>query len=260
MKHCLTLSFFILISIKSISCVCHGYNNIFCESVDTAKVDLIAFGKITQIVDYGIKLQIINSFYGTENEDTITVWGDPGLLCRTYLGNHVEGEYLILAINEIGSQGRYDTNEKPGHYDINGCGTFILGFKENGANLFDTTTVYTEYAFIYNSTKQMPFNEFKAIVLSNTCTGKILEINSPIKKEKLIVSPNPTNSFIDIKINTGLISNVEIINYNGVIVKFIDHPNRNSTRIYLDKIPSGLYLIKTETDKGKTLTQRVIIE
>lgn len=67
-------------------------------------------------------VKIVKVYKGTEKRKTITVWGDPGNLCRPYLTSFPVGQYFIIAFSPAGKAG-YEPKED---YAINNCGCYWL--------------------------------------------------------------------------------------------------------------------------------------
>lgn len=84
---------------------------------------------------------------------------------------------------------------------------------------------------------------------------EIVGIVEPSAKSTLKIYPNPTNDYISIEIPNNN-STIEIINYNGQLVKRIMAKNQ-ITEINISSFKSGIYLIKISDDKG-VLTKKII--
>lgn len=70
-------------------------------------------------------VEVIETYKGVESRKTITVWGDPGHLCRPYLSSFKEGQYYVIAFYP-GYPNNGHENEKATDYSISNCGSFWL--------------------------------------------------------------------------------------------------------------------------------------
>jgi hypothetical protein len=67
-------------------------------------------------------VEIIETYKGSDDRKTVTVWGDPGNLCRPYLSHFKEGAYYVIAFYPAGR----GANEKATDYSISICGAYWL--------------------------------------------------------------------------------------------------------------------------------------
>ena len=51
-----------------------------------------------------MEVEILDIYKGTEERKSVTVWGDPGHLCRPYLSTFKEGGNYIIAFGGAGGQ------------------------------------------------------------------------------------------------------------------------------------------------------------
>lgn len=84
--------------------------------------------------------------------------------------------------------------------------------------------------------------------------GEVMSILENEMAANILVFPNPAREFISVSFPNGRIQSIEI--YNVVGQKVIPVSN-NFEKIYLSKIPSGIYILSIETDKG-VVTKRLI--
>ncbi|HEY6435320.1 MAG TPA: hypothetical protein VIY47_01905 [Ignavibacteriaceae bacterium] len=130
------LSFFLLLPIitatKVWACDC-DYGGPFLKMAPrTQFVALVKVIKYLTFKDiYGHKtpmsmeVEIIDTYKGLEERKIITVWGDPGHLCRPYLSTFKEGEYYVIAFFP-GHPNSGHENEKVTDYSVSNCGAFWL--------------------------------------------------------------------------------------------------------------------------------------
>lgn len=88
---------------------------------------------------YGITVKVVQTFGGTSlPNDTLTVWGDNGALCRIYLDGIPDGDTMIFGLNQTDLMGNVIWNsqyppdlEEPGDYMVSVCGVYALNY-DNG--------------------------------------------------------------------------------------------------------------------------------
>ncbi len=73
---------------------------------------------------HGMDVGILQVLVGSESRSQVTVWGDPGHLCRPYTKQFAAGTRWLLFIDKITSDPY--THEAVGDYSISGCGTYFL--------------------------------------------------------------------------------------------------------------------------------------
>jgi len=117
---------------KGWTCDCN-YGGPFLKMAPYTK--LIALAKVTKHLTFkdiygdktpmSMEVELIEIYKGVESRKTVTVWGDPGHLCRPYLSTFKEGEYYLIAFNQ-GYPNNGHENEKVTDYSISNCGAFWL--------------------------------------------------------------------------------------------------------------------------------------
>lgn len=122
------------------ACSCFG-NNSYCETLSPGWfLNPDATAMVVKLTDYhyGITVKVVQTFGGTSlPNDTLTVWGDNGALCRIYLNGTADGDTMIFGLNETDFMGNFITAgyppnlEQPGHYMVSVCGVYALNY-ENG--------------------------------------------------------------------------------------------------------------------------------
>ncbi|MGQ7945480.1 polysaccharide lyase family protein [Flavobacterium sp. WC2509] len=85
------------------------------------------------------------------------------------------------------------------------------------------------------------------------------------KERKIKIFPNPTSEFINIEFNDEDSSNItmSILDFTGKTLLKKDFKNNSSTFYSLDiknKLTSGVYIVKINTESGKVYSNKVIIE
>ncbi len=99
------------------------------------------------------------------------------------------------------------------------------------------------------------------IVLRFDATDTLLGVNSntPFADNKLSVYPNPTVNTVNVTSTAGVLSNVEISDINGRIVKNVKIDNVNESQISVSELNTGVYMMKITSDQG-TVTKKLIKE
>ena len=95
MKKSVLLLLSLILAEHGLSCMCqHPFT--YCESMQLESADLVVLGYKFTDTYHGMGIKVVQVIDGTENRDTLTVWGDNGLLCRTYCGTFGMGGPLQL--------------------------------------------------------------------------------------------------------------------------------------------------------------------
>lgn len=101
------------------------------------------------------------------------------------------------------------------------------------------------------------FFDFNPAIVTNTCTTEFVATlgiaNNQISKA--LIFPNPFNDYLNIKSDLN-IKSIDIVDLNGRIIESFKQ-NVADTILNLEKLTSGMYLIKIVTETG-TSTQKVI--
>jgi len=127
--------FFLLLTLASTkgwACDCR-YGGPFLKMAQ--RTQLVAFVKVTKFLTFkdiygdktpmSMEVEIIEIYKGVETRKTITVWGDPGHLCRPYLSTFKEGQHYVIAFYP-GTPNNGHANEKITDYSISICGSYWL--------------------------------------------------------------------------------------------------------------------------------------
>lgn len=124
----------------SSACDCFG-NESYCATLDPSwfvnPVSTVLAVKLTDYY-YGITVKVVQVIGGEQlPNDTLTVWGDNGALCRIYLNGFAIGDTLVFGLNECDLWGNTITAgfppdlEQPGDYQVSVCGVYWLNY-DNG--------------------------------------------------------------------------------------------------------------------------------
>jgi hypothetical protein len=72
------------------------------------------------------------------------------------------------------------------------------------------------------------------------------------------VAPNPATTEVNIRMNTGEISRIDLIDLNGRLVLTNNSVSGNQTAVNLAGIPSGIYMLRVFNTENAVMTTRVI--
>jgi len=170
MRHLLSIiSLMIFATLATNACECIG-NSPFTTSASFA--DYVALVKIKKYLSFNdiygqktpmsMEVEILENIRGTETRKTITVWGDPGHLCRPYLSIFQLNTYYVIAFNECKGNQTYN-EEKDSDYYISNCGTYWLLFDfEKGVakGHFKTVTKVDENVSLKELKSYVPTYEY----------------------------------------------------------------------------------------------------
>lgn len=151
-----------------LACSCVG-NSSYCETLSPqwfTQPDATAL--VVKLTDYhyGITVKVVQVIgNGSLPDDTLTVWGDNGALCRIYLNAIAIGDTMIFGLNETDFMGNTIWNsqyppdlEEPGHYMVSVCGVYALDFNNGLVSGYITGP----------TVESMTLAEFEATVTSCT--------------------------------------------------------------------------------------------
>lgn len=233
----------------SIACSCAVWYDNFCESsfdeqfMPNAK--LIVKGVKLSNMAHGIDFKIIDVLTGSEQDEIIRIWGDPGHLCRTYTTPFAIGDTFIFTLHELEYFG-FDSIEKPGDYELPGCGLFYLHV--NGNNVSGNIASPIQSAMEYNSFRQF---------INLACITQV----ELLPENHLLIFPNPAEGRVSLTsswLAPGLYS-CKLINILGEEIKVESAEFSFGTLdIKLPGVPPGLYIM-TVSSEGNSLTTKLII-
>ncbi|MBK9286653.1 MAG: hypothetical protein IPN38_02955 [Flavobacteriales bacterium] len=152
----------------ALACSCMG-NNSYCETLGPQQFlnpDATAMVVKLSDIHYGITVKVVQTFGGSSlPNDTLTVWGDNGGLCRIGVNGIAIGDTVIFGLNETDFSGNIIWNsqyppdlEEPGHYMVSVCGVYALNFVNGMVVGWITAPV----------TQTMTIGEFEAVVVGCT--------------------------------------------------------------------------------------------
>ena len=83
MKRLILLVVYLFLSEYAFTCSCINPPT-YCETMQSESSDLLIIGFKFMDIYHGMSIKIVQVLEGNETRDTITVWGDNGILCRHY--------------------------------------------------------------------------------------------------------------------------------------------------------------------------------
>lgn len=97
---------------------------------------------------------------------------------------------------------------------------------------------------------------------NDTYIGKVYSIGNLgtldyNKNDKVFISPNPAKSFLNINTTNATIIEVTIYNMNGALVK--KETSQNITKIDIDKLPTGIYIVNLTDFNNQKSTHKITI-
>ena len=236
MKKLYLLFFCLILAKQGITCICqHPFT--YCESMQLEAADLVVLGYKFTDNYHGMGIKVVQVIDGIENRDTLTVWGDNGLLCRMSCAAFGMGDTVVLALHQCDLSGNWmgGTLEEPEHYQISVCGIYSLDY-ENGQVL----------GAIDNGITSLSLNEFQQ--LHATCSPTGIEEHNPA----ITLYPIPTKSNLTIE---GVEGTIALYDLYGRLVK-----TTQTNTMDISETANGIYLLKATDEQGRVHTQKVIKE
>jgi hypothetical protein len=89
---------------------------------------------------------------------------------------------------------------------------------------------------------------------NSSCFVSVEEIKIP--NNELSIFPNPSNSNFTIKLKNGSIKELSIIDSSGR--RLFYKKDINQDQISIDKLSTGIYLLKIIDDRGRTSIEKLI--
>lgn len=115
-------------------------NNSYCETLSSEWSIPDATALVVKLSDvhYGITVRVLQTLDGSQlPDDTLTVWGDNGALCRIYLNGIAIGDTMVFGLNETDFMGNSVWNpeyppdlEQAGDYVVSVCGVHALDYDD----------------------------------------------------------------------------------------------------------------------------------
>ena len=84
-------------------------------------------------------------------------------------------------------------------------------------------------------------------------TGAVLSNTSYILEKEFTIYPNPTNSMFNVEIPNDSVKAISVVDVMGKVVA-----SSNVATVDVSNLSSGIYVVKVETESGKTGTQKLV--
>jgi len=169
-KKGILLMAFLFVYQYTFSCTCINPPT-YCETMQSESSNLLIVGYKINNFYHGMSIKIVQILEGSESRDTITVWGDNGMLCRHYSGNFSINDTIVFALHNCDLNGNLlggIGHEKIDHYQISNCGVYYLDY--NNGHVFGS---------IDNAVNSLSLIDFQQLHLS--CTSTSINIHSTKK-------------------------------------------------------------------------------
>ena len=230
-RNVILLPLFLCFSILAFACTCMNPPT-YCETVQSHPGDLVILAYKYEDQFHGMKVKVVQVLDGVESRDTLTVWGDTGMLCRWYCSAFGMGDTLVFALHHCDMLGGSNL-EKPDHYQISICGVYWLNYANGQVT-----------GAIDNGVTSLGLNAFQQLNASCTPTG--------IEEHKQAISlyPNPTTGVITIP---GTMDRVSVYDINGRLILTAE-----ANTLDLSFTPNGIYFVKATGENGRTISRRVV--
>lgn len=141
---------------------------------------------------------------------------------------------------------------------INQNSKLLFGY-DNAGNQNQRFYCATQGCSLPSTSASRPADENNAI---NEVVEQLEEINKMDEPFKIILSPNPTEGFVLIRLNPSselsLSHNINIYSNNGVLIRSIETDSKKELQLDLTNLSSGLYLIHMHLSDGTTITKQII--
>lgn len=228
------------------ACSCFG-NNSYCETLGPQQFlnpDATALVVKLSDVHYGITVKVVQTFGGSLlPNDTLTVWGDNGALCRIGVNGITIGDTMVFGLNETDFAGNTIWNsqyppdlEEPGHYMVSVCGVYALNFINGMVVGWITAPV----------TQTMTIGEFEAVVVG-CATG--MGVPETSTGPDLIVRYTGEGPMLQLPEEYGKATLTVYDALGAAVLK----RSWDGNTLALNSFAPGLYLVEVNTTSGSVL-------
>ncbi len=255
MKHLLLVSALLLVAAGAHSCTCAPAYDArgFCQVVDGAKskpMFCVVKARVLSYYHWGMYVEVQENIYNTATNDTVLVWGDMGATCRpTFTGWAAIniGDTLVMSLEQTDLMGNFIAPGLPDYEDsadyvLQGCGAYFMRYNNGIVTGGFNDNLHTD---------TMDYETFKAETLHCLPALPSTNIYQPGLYSAALF-PNPSSTYMDVQL-IAPISKLVMLNCMGQTVLEV-HPNATTTRINLEKVPSGIYTLTLYTDDNKIAT------
>lgn len=233
------------------ACSCFG-NDSYCESLAPGwfmNPEATAMVVKLSTYHYGITVKVVQTFGGTTlPNDTLTVWGDNGALCRIYLDGIPDGDTIIFGLNQTDFMGNVVWNsqyppdlEEPGDYMVSVCGVYALNYDNGMVNGWITAPMV----------QSMSLADFDAVVSGCTIGVGVEEEEA---SDPLLVRYDGGVPVIELLGNSGT-TELRVLNACGQVALWRSGMNGPC---HLGALAVGSYLVDVRRD-GKRWARKVVV-
>ena len=128
MKTLFVIAIAFLVSAQAYCCSCMQPST-YCASLKQENADIVVLAYKVMDMQHGMKIKVVQVIDGTEIRDTLTVWGDNGILCRIYTASFAINDTLVFGLHNCDLLGGV-TLEQTDHYQISVCGIYWLAYSK----------------------------------------------------------------------------------------------------------------------------------
>jgi len=233
------------------ACDCFG-NESYCETLSPNwYVNPVATALVVKLSNYhyGITVKVVQVIgSGSLNNDTLTVWGDNGALCRVSLGGFPVGDTLVLGLNQCDLWGNEIYNsqyppdlEQPGDYMVSVCGIYWLNF-ENGHVIGPITAPVVQ---------SMTVEEFAEVVQNCSVANGVVE---PTGVDPLVVRYVDGTPELELPGPSGHVELLIIDPCGRMVIR----RTWNGQRLRITNVAAGLYTAQVSLG-GERWTRKLLV-
>jgi len=220
----------IFVTLTGFACSCWGPSD-FCSTVTDSITadDYVIMGKKLYDVEHGMEVEVLKSYRGDIEDESIIIWGDLGWLCRKYTSGFAVGDTFVFNLFRI--KNATLPYERDDDFELSFCGRHYLPVK-NGKVI----------GFISHSdaVQSVDIKTFDHFFERNDCSS----IKTDIAEIEVIVSPNPFMDKILVRSNQRL-NELELYDMTGRLI-LREEADRFYYRLDLSdfKFTSGMYILR----------------
>lgn len=240
-----TLILFIF-SLKGLTCSCTNILDFVSNYRSTqTQVDLIKVVKVGEVA-HGAIFKILDKAGNLSLEDTVTIWGDNGYLCRIGYTSQIAMFdtllYILTPTDMLGNTiygNEPELNEQSEDFMFGNCEVNYLQYKNDSVFSYHDSSKYSISSF-YKMLSEEP---------------------SPVESKDLFV---PLISYSSYTGNLSLTNNnsfkvsVQVLAMDGQVIS-TNNVDRNS-RIEFNSLSSGIYLISVKGTRGQQACRKVYVK
>ena len=210
----------------------------YCASLKQENADIVVLAYKVMDMQHGMKIKVVEVIDGSEIRDTLTVWGDNGILCRIYTAAFAINDTLVFGLHNCDLLGGV-TLEQTDHYQISVCGIYWLGYSKGVVS-----------GSIGNGVNSLSLNAFKQYHFG--CMPVGLEDHT----SSLKLYPNPFSSSTTIELPS---EPHTLTIYDIVGNKVREEQVSGKTIIERGDLSKGIYIIEVRSE-SQTYSGKLVVE